>query len=188
MKQRLLQTLLVVALAAAAVGSWRFAVMVIHEYDHAHEVVLTLKLGVYPDSADVLEANRQGRMEAIAQLGAYTLCLAALVGSALALVRSIRKKERAGTPASALRSRLFCGPVDGRLPVDVSVETSLCFSAEIRGTFGQEDANRATSRWNPRRNVDYAFSPTCNSATLKGTPQPPMPQYPSGFFARYCWW
>jgi hypothetical protein len=35
--------------------------------------------------------------------------------------------------------------------------------------------------------TDYAFSPTCNSATLKGTPHPPIPQYPSGFFARYCW-
>jgi hypothetical protein len=34
---------------------------------------------------------------------------------------------------------------------------------------------------------DYAFAPTCNSATLKGTPHPPIPQYPSGFFARYCW-
>ena len=33
----------------------------------------------------------------------------------------------------------------------------------------------------------HAFSPTCNSATLKGTPHPPIPQYPSGFFARYCW-
>jgi hypothetical protein len=25
------------------------------------------------------------------------------------------------------------------------------------------------------------------AANLKGTPQPPIPQYPSGFFARYCW-
>jgi hypothetical protein len=30
-------------------------------------------------------------------------------------------------------------------------------------------------------------APTCNSAELKGTPHPPIPQYPSGFFARYCW-
>lgn len=91
MKQRLLQTLLVVALAASAAGTWRSLALVIHEYEHTHEVVLTLKLGVYPDSAGVLEAYRQGWMEAIAQLGAYTLCLAALVGSALALARSIRK-------------------------------------------------------------------------------------------------
>jgi hypothetical protein len=91
MKKQLLQTLLVVALGAAAAGTWRSAVAVVHEYEHAHEVVLTLKLGGYPDSAGVLEAYRQGRMEAIAQLGAYTLCLAALVGSALGLVRSIRK-------------------------------------------------------------------------------------------------
>jgi hypothetical protein len=66
MKRRLLQTLLVVALAASAAGTWRFSALVIHEYEHAHEVVLTLKLGVYPGSAGVLEANRQGRMEAIA--------------------------------------------------------------------------------------------------------------------------
>ena len=69
--------------------------MVIHKYEYAHEVVLTLKLGVYPDSAGILEAYRQGRMEAIAQLGAYTLCLAALVRSALALIRSIRKAWKA---------------------------------------------------------------------------------------------
>jgi hypothetical protein len=92
MTKQLIQALLVVALAAAAAGTRWFAAMVIHQYEHAHEVVLTLKLGVYPDSDGVLEADRQGRMEAIAQLGAYTLCLAALVGSALALVRSIRKK------------------------------------------------------------------------------------------------
>ena len=58
MKRRLLQTLLVVALAASAVGTWWFSGLVIREYEHAHEVVLTLKLGVYPDSAGVLEANR----------------------------------------------------------------------------------------------------------------------------------
>jgi hypothetical protein len=34
---------------------------------------------------------------------------------------------------------------------------------------------------------DYASSPTRNSATLKGTPHPPIPPYPSGFFTRYCW-
>jgi len=90
MKEATLRFLLFVALAAAAAGTWRFAAMVVHEYQHAHEFVLTLKLGVYPDSAGVLEAYHQGRMEAIAQLGAYTLCLAALVGLALGLVRSTR--------------------------------------------------------------------------------------------------
>jgi len=142
MKLRLLQTLLVVALAAAAVGSWRFAAMVIHEYEHAQEVVLTLKLGVYPASA--------------------------------------------GSPASTLRRGLSCRRVDGRLPVDVDAELSSRFSAGIRGAFRQTAANYATSCWNPPRGVGYAFSPTCNSASLKGTPRPPMPQYPSGFLARYC--
>ncbi len=94
MKKQLLGLLLVIALAAAAAaaGTWRFAAMVVHEYEYAQEVVLTLKLGGYPDSAGVLEADRQGRMEALAQLGAYTLCFAALVGSALGLVRSTRKR------------------------------------------------------------------------------------------------
>jgi hypothetical protein len=92
MKKQLLAILLVVALVVGAAGTWQFATMVVHEYEHAHEVVLTLKLGVYPDSAGVLEADRQGRMEAIAQLGAYTLCLAVSVGSALGLVRSTRKR------------------------------------------------------------------------------------------------
>ena len=92
MKKQLFGFLLFVALAAAAAGTWRFAGMVVHQYEHAHEVVLTLKLGVYPDPAGVLEAYHQGRMEAIAQLGAYTLCLAALVGLAVGLLRSIRKR------------------------------------------------------------------------------------------------
>ena|SRR5215472_2044734 len=34
---------------------------------------------------------------------------------------------------------------------------------------------------------DYAFCRSYNSADLKGTPHPPIPQYPFGFFARYCW-
>ena len=92
MKKQVLGFLLIVTLAATAAGTWRFAAMVVLEYEHAHEMVLTLKLGGYPDSAGVLEADRQGRMEAIAQLGAYTLCLAALVGSALGFVRSVRKE------------------------------------------------------------------------------------------------
>lgn len=75
MQKQLLQAMLVVALA----------------YEHAHEVVLTLKLGVYPDSAGALKAYRQGRMEANAQLGAYTLCLAVLVGSVIGLARSLRR-------------------------------------------------------------------------------------------------
>jgi hypothetical protein len=41
MKKQLLGFLLVVVLAAAAAGTWRFAAMVVHEYEHAHEVVLT---------------------------------------------------------------------------------------------------------------------------------------------------
>jgi hypothetical protein len=28
---------------------------------------------------------------------------------------------------------------------------------------------------------------SANSADLKGTPHPPISQYPFGFFARYCW-
>ena len=52
---------------------------------------------------------------------------------------------------------------------------------------GQDAAYRPTFCRNPRCSSDYAFLPTCNSATLKGTPHPPIPQYPSGFLARYCW-
>ena len=77
--------------------------------------------------------------------------------------------------------------VDGRIPVDVSADHALDFSAVTRGVLNEDVANRVTSRRNPRRTFDYAFSPTCNSAVLKGTPHPPIPQYPLGFFARYCW-
>jgi hypothetical protein len=88
---------------------------------------------------------------------------------------------------SILRGGLSSYAVDGRIPVDVSAEHRVHFSAELRGILSQDDANRLTSCWNPRCSFDYAFSATCNSATLKGTPHPPIPQYPSGFFAKYCW-
>jgi hypothetical protein len=74
-----------------------------------------------------------------------------------------------------------------RSTVDFSVEPSPNSSVETRGVSIGSTSNRATSRRNPRCSFDYAFSPTCNSASLKGTPQPPIPQYPFGFFARYCW-
>jgi hypothetical protein len=48
-------------------------------------------------------------------------------------------------------------------------------------------ANPLATRWNHDFAYDDAFSPTRNSDDLKGTPHPPIPQYPSGFFARYCW-
>jgi len=81
MKKILVQTVLVVALSAGAAGTWRFATLILDEYQHTHEVVLTLKLGAYPDSAGVPEADRQGRMEAYAQLGAYSVSLALTIGS-----------------------------------------------------------------------------------------------------------
>jgi hypothetical protein len=89
--------------------------------------------------------------------------------------------------AIAGRSLADCAPVtlrlglsrlsvDGRLPVDVSAGHTLDLSAEIRGVFGLDAPNRVTSCRNHRCSFDYAFSPTGNSASLKGTPQPPMPQ------------
>jgi len=45
-----------------------------------------------------------------------------------------------------------------------------------RATVGR--AARVTRR-------DYAPTPTPMGHT---TPVPPIPQYPSGFFSRYCWW
>jgi hypothetical protein len=68
-----------------------------------------------------------------------------------------------------------------------SAETNKPFPAKTRRISLCFVATRRISRCNPRCSFDYAFSPTCNSADLKGTPHPPIPQYPSGFFARYCW-
>ena len=96
MKKILVQTVLVVVLTAGAAGTWRFATLILHEYEHAHEVVLTLKIGAYPDSAGVLEADRQGRLEAYAQLGAYSVSLALLIGSVLGLKGSFRNRPRRG--------------------------------------------------------------------------------------------
>jgi len=96
MKKILVQTVLVVVLAAGAAGTWRFATLIRHEYEHAHEVVLALKVGAYPGSAGILEADRQGQLEAYAQLGAYSVSLALLVGSALGLKRSFRNRPRQG--------------------------------------------------------------------------------------------
>jgi hypothetical protein len=41
----------------------------------------------------VLEAHRQGRMEAFAQIGAYSICIVIFVASALGLSRIARKKS-----------------------------------------------------------------------------------------------
>jgi len=76
----------------------------------------------------------------------------------------------------ALRLGLSRLSVDGRLPVDVSPGHALDLSAEIHGCSPWPTANRLVSHENPRRTSHYAFSPTCNSAGLKVTPQPPSPQ------------
>jgi len=86
-----------------------------------------------------------------------------------------------------LRRGLFWVQITGRLPVDVDAEIRWRFPAVIRGSSTQFAGNPLVTRENPRLTSDYAFSPTCNSASLKGTPHPPIPQYPFGFFARYCW-
>ncbi len=76
----------------------------------------------------------------------------------------------------------------GRLPVDVYAVFSRRLPAEIRGSATLPADNPLVPRKNPLPVGNYAFSPTGNSASLKGTPHPPIPQYPFGFFARYCWW
>ena len=86
-----------------------------------------------------------------------------------------------------LRRGLSYDPTTGRLPVDVNVEISWRSPAETRGSSTSSVGNAGVPLKNHRLTVDHAFSPTCNSASLKGTPHPPIPQYPFGFFARYCW-
>jgi len=88
------KTLLIIAIAAVTAGTWRFANLISHKYQHADEVVLMLKLGADPDSAALLEADRQGRMEGYAQLGAYSVSLALLILSVLGLLRSFRNRAR----------------------------------------------------------------------------------------------
>ena len=84
---------LIAALLAGAVGALRFAPLILHSYEHFHEVVMILKLGAYPNPDGVLEAYRQGRMEAFAQIGAYSICIVIFVASALGLSRIARKKS-----------------------------------------------------------------------------------------------
>ena len=86
-----------------------------------------------------------------------------------------------------LRRGLSEARITGRLPVDVDAEIIWRFPGEIPGSSASPASNPVVSRDDSRRTSSYAFSPTCNSASLKGTPQPPIPQYPFGFFARYCW-
>ena len=85
-------------------------------------------------------------------------------------------RKRPVCTISILRRGLSCHAVDGRIPVDVNADHALDFSAEIRRLSGLDTANRVTSCRNPRGTFNYAFSPTGNSATLKGTPHPPIPQ------------
>ena len=71
---------------------------------------------------------------------------------------------------------------DSRPPVDFPWRSAL----NSAGAFLPAVKPKCSAR-NQGKPSLYAFPPTCNSATLKGTPHPPIPQYPSGFFARYCW-
>jgi len=94
LKKVLITTLLIVAVAAGAAGTWRFATLISHEYQDANEVVLMLKLGANPDSTGLLEADRQGRLEAYAQRGTYSVSVALLIGSPFGLLRIFRSRER----------------------------------------------------------------------------------------------
>jgi len=87
-----------------------------------------------------------------------------------------------------LRRELSLDQITGRIPVDVDAEISWSFPAELRGASKWPAGIPAVPQQNPRPASAYAFSPIGNSAILKGTPHPPMPQYPLGFFASYCWW
>src|SRR5437016_823904 len=73
-----------------------------------------------------------------------------------------------------------------RAPVDVDAEITWRFPAEIRRVSNPPTGN-LLSPCRKQGHFAGCASPTCNSADLKGTPRPPIPQYPSGFFARYCW-
>ena len=91
MTRKLRNFVLVAALLASAAGALWFAALIRHEYEHSHEVVLILKTGAYPDPSGLVEADHQGRMEAYAQLGAYSMCVALFVASALGLLKRFRK-------------------------------------------------------------------------------------------------
>ena len=75
----------------------------------------------------------------------------------------------------------------GRLPVNVGAEPMRRFPADMRWVSTQATGNRLSVSELQGDSSNYAFSPTRNSTDLKGTPHLPIPQYPFGFFARYCW-
>ena len=59
MGKTLLRVVLVLTLIAGAAGTRRFATLITHEYQHAHAVVSTLKLGAYPGPTGVRDADRR---------------------------------------------------------------------------------------------------------------------------------
>ena len=64
----------------------------------------------------------------------------------------------------------------GRLPVDGSAENTPHFSADLRWVYSQPATNRLSLSDLQGNAGVYVFSSTCNSAELKGTPRPPIPQ------------
>jgi hypothetical protein len=69
---------------------------------------------------------------------------------------------------------MWPGHLWGALPTKAIIPVLSASERHIaRGT-----PSRASSRQLVQSSL-YAFSPACNSASLKGTPQPPMPQYSS---------
>src|SRR5271156_4253859 len=77
-----------------------------------------------------------------------------------------------------LRRGISCDQNTGRLPVDVDAELSWRIPAETGGVLSQTEGNPLVTCRKQGQTSDHAFSPTGNSASLKGTPQPPIPQYP----------
>ena len=76
----------------------------------------------------------------------------------------------------------LCGSMIAMVAVTSKSSTEPLDQTDVRS-----GALKGAVRHCPGRPADYAFSPTFNSAGSKRTPHPPIPQYPSGFFARYCW-
>ena len=75
------------------------------------------------------------------------------------------------------RASLDLGPLE--YPIDAR-ETRQGRGALVSSPHGSAGSRRARARGRPRQ--------ACSRAAGKLTPVPPIPQYPHGFFARYCWW
>ncbi len=92
----------------------------------------------------------------------------------------------------SMLSSLYSANLDRALPATVppqvrdAADQSVGAALHVSVQLGRVVVARPRRRW--WRCAEGGAQPASATPTGQLTPVPPMPQYPPGFFARYCWW